>query len=249
MSNTAAEITAALLNARKTGGSISVADQASYELSHADAYEVQSNIVDDIGAISGWKVSRSAPGVEPIWAPIFERDVMKDGTNLARPANAEVGIEVEIAFRLNNKVGQLGADLSDPRDAIQSVHIVIETVESRLASPLEATESWKLSDNLLNGGLIVGPEISNWRDLNLESQHVQLEVNGEIKIDQKGSNPGGDPLKLLAWTLTQGATHCGGPQPGQLLTTGSLSGLQFYPAGSQLTARYPELELSVAVGI
>lgn len=249
MSNTDAEISTALLAARRGGAPISVAAQASHTVSHADAYKVQSNIAAETGAIGAWKVGRGAPGAEPFWAPIFERDVMADGTNLARPSNDEVGIEVEIAFRLNDRIGQPGADNSDPRDFIASAHVVIETVESRLAAPLEAVETWKISDNLLNGGLVVGPEIPNWRDINLESQHVQLEVDGTTKVDQKGSNPGGDPFKLLSWTLAQGKTHCGGLKTGQLLTTGSLSGLQFYPAGSQLTANYPDLGLSVSVGI
>ncbi|VAW10427.1 2-keto-4-pentenoate hydratase [hydrothermal vent metagenome] len=242
------DIAAALLAVRAGGPPIPVADQAARHLNLDEAYAVQALVAPRIGPIGGWKVGGGPQGT-PIWAPIFKADIVGDGADLERAPGAMVGIEVEIAFRVGRNTGAMHISDTDPLTIFSSAHLVVETVESRLERPTEAADGWKLADNQINGGLVIGDEISGWRETGLEHQIVRLAVNGRTVLSERRGNPGGDPLELLRWAARAGAGHCGGLAAGQIVTTGSLSGIQWYRAGSQIRAQLPDLGASVALDL
>ncbi len=231
----------ALLAARAGGSVIPVADQAAQNLTLSDAYEVQAIVVRKTGAVGGWKVGAAGPVATPVWAPIFSLDIVADGVDLARPPEAKVGIEVEIAFKLHEPLSAESLGKADIQDVFSSAHLVVEYVESRLERPADATDGWKLADNQINGGLVVGEAIGNWQNLNLGKQRVRLSIDGTPTIDEMRHNPGGDPLRLLRWAASRGTGHCGGLRSGQYVTTGSLSGIQWYRGGTRIRAELPDI--------
>jgi len=239
----------ALLAARAGGSVIPVADQAALNLSLSDAYAVQAIVVHKTGAVGGWKVGAAGPEATPVWAPIFSRDIVADGTDLARGPEAKVGIEVEIAFKLHERLSVEDLGKADILDVVSSAHLVVEYVESRLERPADATDGWKLADNQINGGLVIGDAIGNWQNLDLGHQRVRLSINGTPTIDEMRHNPGGDPLRLLRWAASRGTGHCGGLQPGQYVTTGSLSGIQWYRARTRIRAELPDLGTCVRLDL
>lgn len=243
------DIGAKLLAARASGQPVPVADQAGREISIRQAYDVQAQVVAKTGTVGGWKVGAAGLEATPVWAPIFHSDILASGANLARSPGSMVGIEVEIAFRAGPDTGAKARDGAGLAEMFTSAHLAIEYVESRLERPADAADGWKLADNQINGGLVVGGAIADWPNIDAGRQWVRLEIDGTVTIDERRENPGGNPLRLLKWALTQSRSHCGGLAAGQIITTGSLSGIQWYRAPTRIHAELPELEVSVAVDL
>lgn len=232
----------ALINARSSGVQISEEAQKAFSLSREAAYDAQRAIAAATGPVGGWKVGAPPPDANPMWAPIFAAGIAPGGSDLASRPGTEVGIEVEIAFRYAG-----GGPETPIRECLDAAAIVIETLESRIENPAEAVFELKLADNFTNLGLIVGDAIDNWQDIDCARQHVLLEVDGKPLRDAVGENPAGDPFRLIEWVRARGTAHCGGLQPGQWITTGSLSGVDWCPAGSRIEASFPDLGVGVAV--
>lgn len=237
------EIVAALVAARRGGPLLPVGVQATHTPSTAEIHDIQSRVAATAGPVGGWKVGRTPDG-DHFWAPIFTQDIHHGDADLARPPGTQVGIEVEIAFRLSETLRP-----GRPEEAVDAAFVVVEYLQSRLERYEDASPAWKLADNQSNGGLVVGQEIADWRGRELGRQAVRVWKDAELVLDETRDNPGGDPLRLLDWALAQGPDHCGGLRPGQIVTTGSLSGAPWYPAGTGIRAQLPDLGATVTLTI
>ena len=227
-----------LLRARRTGAAL---DDAT--LFHAfggieDVYAVQERVAAGVGPVGAWKVGAASPEAEPFRAPIFRADLFDSP---ARPAPGRFrlfGIETEIAYRLARDLPARDEPYS-AQEALSACDVmmpVIEIVDSRLASGAEADPDWKLADNQINGGLVLGPASPVRADHDATVQPYRLEVAGEVVMEGRGGNSAGDPRRLLAWMVNRTGTHCGGLRAGQIVTTGSLTGLRFVAAGQPVIA-------------
>src|SRR3546814_17110613 len=67
--------------------------------------------------------------------------------------------------------------------------------------------------------------------------YTTLTADGAVLIDGPATMPGGNPFDLLAELVRSCGNHCGGLQRGQIVTTGSFTGLRFFAAGTTVTGR------------
>ncbi|HYZ25623.1 MAG TPA: fumarylacetoacetate hydrolase family protein [Geminicoccaceae bacterium] len=220
------------------------AEAVSFSLeSLAEAYEVQALVAGKVGAVAAWKTGAPSPEAEPIMAPIFEGLVHGSPALLEAARFHRLGIEAEIAYRL-------GCDLPVrerpyTRDeivaAVAAILPAIEVVDSRLAGGEDLDPLWKLADNQINGGLVVGRVIDDWRRIDPMTLPVVLTVDGEVAASGEGGNTAGDPLRLLVWMANNVGDHCDGLRAGQIVTTGSLTGLRFVEPGAHVAAEFAGL--------
>jgi 2-keto-4-pentenoate hydratase len=94
-----------------------------------------------------------------------------------------------------------------------------------------------LADLQSHGALVLGvPASLPASTLDLRTVQASLDFNGTSAARTTGGNPAADIWHMLAWL----ATHCaqrGQPlQAGQVITTGSCTGMLFAPAGALVTA-------------
>src|SRR3546814_4924054 len=61
--------------------------------------------------------------------------------------------------------------------------------------------------------------------------YTTLFRSGAVLIDGPATMPGGNPFDLLAELVRSCGNHCGGLQRGQIVTTGSFTGMRFFAAG------------------
>ena len=206
----------------------------------AEAYAIQDALIALVGPVGGWKVGAAAPDAEPTCAPIAA------ATLLASPATWPAhgdrrGVEAEIAFRLARDLPASGAPWN--RDgviaAIADAGPAIEICESRFVD-FEAVDPWtRLADGNLNAALVLGPAWAGWRDLDPASQPVRLLVGGDPVVSQKGGNTAGDLIRLVVWLANHVAARGHPLRAGQVVTTGSWTGLRFVPAASAVEADFP----------
>ena len=209
----------------------------------ADAYAIQERVAAALGPVGAWKVGAPSPEAEPVRAPIPEATVHASPAALPAAAFHRLGIEAEIAYRL-------GRDLPPRREpyareeveaAIEAILPAIEVVDTRLADHEAAGALWRLADNQTNGGLVLGPARADWRAVDPATQPVRLHVDGAVVHEGRGGNGAGDPLRLLVWLADGCGAHCGGLRRGQVVTTGTLTGLRFVAPGAEVHADLPGL--------
>ena len=113
---------------------------------------------------------------------------------------------------------------------------VNEVVESRLLDRDKAVAMWMLADNQSHGELIFGQPVSAWQELPLDEIAVRLTFDYDVMVDRTCRNAGGQPLDMVVKLANLCGTHCGGLLAGQIVTTGSLMGVEFAPTNALVSA-------------
>jgi 2-keto-4-pentenoate hydratase len=205
----------------------------------AEAYAVQDAVARHLGPTGGWKVGAKSRDQTPNAAPLAASLVRHSPASWPASSLHMIGIEVEIAFRLGRNVlpRSGGVSRDEVWDAIASVHAAIEIVDTRLTHWEEADRLWVLADNQSNGGFVYAPDGVPLPEGSLAHLDVRLLVNGETAVEGTVRNPAGDPRWLVEWLVNHCAAERGGLSPGQLITTGSYTGMIFVDPGASVEAR------------
>jgi 2-keto-4-pentenoate hydratase len=208
----------------------------------AEAYAIQDAVARRIGAIKGWKTGAPGPDAEAAYAPIFH---VVAGPGIFPAATQRLfGIEAEVAFRLASDLPKRDKPYS--RDeivaAIATMHPVIELVDTRFADFAKIDALSKLADNQSNGALIYGPAVPGWQSLGLDLGRPPITVafDGKVAAETTG-NSGGDPLRLLTALANHCAGRTGGLREGDMITTGSITGVTFAKPGATVVGDFGRL--------
>ena len=205
-----------------------------------EAYAIQDAIVAATGAIAAWKVGAKSPRDEPQCAPICAAWLHRSPARFTAGSFALYGIEAELAFTLAHYLPQRDARYTTDEIAasIASVHQVIEVVESRYVDFNGVDPLSRLADFVSHGALVVGPGVPLPSGFDVDQQGVELDIDGNAMLHGRGSNPAGDPFRLIAWLAHHAAARCGGLTEGTIVTTGSWTGLVIAPQGAGVAARF-----------
>lgn len=218
----------ALLDARRTRVPIPVAAVGPGDID--EAFAVQAVAAAGLGQTGAWKVGTGTR------APIAASLVRPSPCRWPASELIRLGIEVEIAFRIGRTIGPDALSPEAVGEAIASVHAAIEVVDSRfdtwpVPNPLAA-----LADNQNNGGLVYDPAGQPWTGGDLSAAEVSLEVDGTSLFVGEGRNPAGSPFDLLVWLAGHLAGIGQNLREGDLVTTGSLTGIDFVAPGATVAA-------------
>ncbi|WGF90170.1 2-keto-4-pentenoate hydratase [Marinivivus vitaminiproducens] len=206
----------------------------------AEAYAIQDVVAERLGPVVGWKVGAASIEAEPTAAPLLDGTILPSPASLSSAAYAPLGVEAEIAFTLARDL-PAGASRSDAEAAIGAAHVVIEVCASRFSDWHAVDGLSKLADFNTNGALVVGTAFDGWRDLEVSRQKVRLDFNDQTVIEQDGGNTASDLLRLLVW-LAGHAEGRGQPlAAGQVVTTGSWTGIRFVTPGTSVKAMFEGL--------
>ena len=152
----------------------------------------------------------------------------------------EVLIEAELAFRLAS--APVAPTATDALACLGTVCVSVELIGTRLANGLSAPANWKLADQGVHAGLLIGAEQPGARftaftpsDWQAQACHIRVQgADGTVAVHEaRGSHPailaGLHPLGTLPWLArhaaaqdtTQTLAHSGGLNTGDLVTTGA----------------------------
>lgn len=217
-------IVSALLEARRLGQPWPPeAYDASLDLD--DAYAVQAGVAQALGWFPegprAWKVGGTALVTA---APLPE--LLTSPATWPAAAQPDWLIEAELAFRL----ARTPTGPADLLDCLGTVCVSIELIGTRLAGGLQAPTAWKIADQSVHAGLVIGPErpyaeVAGFGPADWAAQACRIDVNGQTRAQGQGGHPSGDPLATLPWLLAHAAAHAtahtGGLRAGDLVTTGA----------------------------
>jgi 2-keto-4-pentenoate hydratase len=206
----------------------------------SEAYAVQTAIARQLGPVGGWKVGAKSSSATPTVAPLLS-DLMQAGP--AKWASSALNIycvEPEIAFHIGRDIAPRAEPLcaEEVYASVTSIHASIEIVDTRLAGWKDVDPLWKLADNQSNGGFVFDPKGSAWNGESLADAHVRLTIDGEMRADQRGGNPAGDPRWLLVWLVNHCTSERGGISAGSFVTTGSYAGMIFVEPNASVEVEF-----------
>ncbi|HEV2551981.1 MAG TPA: fumarylacetoacetate hydrolase family protein [Stellaceae bacterium] len=229
-----------LLHARRKREQLGRLSRSFVPASEEEAYAVQAAVVAALGAVGGWKVGASSPTAEPSAAPLLAAGTRPSPARWELPAGVSVGIEGELAFRFARALPPRGQAYGEDEvwDAIDTLHPAIELVQSRFADPQAADKLALLADNLANYGFCRGAAVPDWRQIDFLRQPVSLDVDGAERVRAIGGNAAGHPRRLLAWLANHCARRGRGLAAGDIVTTGTHTGLITLPAPANVVVHF-----------
>ena len=183
---------------------------------------------------------RADPVSVPIVAPIFSNLLYKSGTQVPASDLFVIGIEGEIAFQIGRDLALRGTDYSreDLVEAIDSLLPAIEIVDTRMQDGFSQHKNLMLADNQSNGGLVVGERVSHWENLDFSNLQACVSVNGSTEYSGVEGNRAGDPFRLMAWAANHCANHGRSFQAGDIVTTGTYTGILFVKPGVKVVVDF-----------
>jgi 2-keto-4-pentenoate hydratase len=233
-----------LIAARRSGQRIAALTADEIPATAAEGYAVQDAILRRLGiAISGWKVGAASPSAEPQAGPILADRLQRSPATFRLLPNALRTVEAELAFRVARDLPTRSLAYSEDEvwGALATLHVGIEVLESSFVDRRKISEHAVLGDLLNNGAYCYGAAIAEWRGLNLAMPVAGLSIDGMDTRRAQSGTPGGHPKRLLAWLANHAAARGQPLKTGQIVTTGSHTGMIDAPPGAQVTARFENI--------
>lgn len=202
----------------------------------ARAYEIQDTAIALCGdTIGGWKVGRIAPAMQPLVGadrlsgPIFAANIWRAGeaaTRLPVIVGGFAAAEAEIALEIGLDVPGVARrwTLAEAEALVISARSAIEFAGSPLASINDLGPYVVVSDFGNNAGMILGPEINNWRDA-LSDLECITNINGcEVGRGKVGALETG-PLESVRFLLENLGSRGINMRAGAWVCTGAITGV------------------------
>ena len=228
----------------------------------AEAYEVQDEVhrlfrEAGWGELAGHKIALTSKAVQelcgvdqPAGGAIFGRTVHASPATVRLADFMHLGLEFELGVRLGADLLAAGAPYTreSVAHAVATCMPAFELIEDRGADYGDLDAASILTDKCWCGGVVLGPEMADWRRLDLTSAPVELVWNGEV-VDRGGTGAAmGHPFEGLAWLANLLAARGRAMKAGEIVITGSALRTRFPEAGDRITYRIEGLgETSVHI--
>jgi 2-keto-4-pentenoate hydratase len=231
------EAVRALLEARRSGTQV----VPPFALPNRDAvYAIQDGVAGATGPVVGWKVGARTPTAEPNPAPLLAGTLASSPARFDGKSMHMIGVEIEISFHIGRDIAARAApvDREEALSAVGDAFVGMEVVDTRLTDFQKADPEWLLADNQMNHALVVGDSVKDWQRLAWPELQVRLVVDDATIVDQTGGLGAVDPLRPLAWMIDHAVRRRGGIRSGQVITTGSWTGLRYFKPGAQARGEF-----------
>jgi len=255
-----------LTQARRDGAPIAAISEQCRPISADDGYAVQKAFLagwDD--PVAGWKAGATLKAVqdrfglsEPFLGPIFKATVADSPAVLpaatfdlrAPSANGKraVSVEVEFAFRLGRDVAPRAGGYTEAEvlDAVEVMLPALEIITPRFEAVPGGTPGQALADCGLNGGIVLGTPVGDWRAIDYPSFETKLLVDGKVAVEGTGVLVLGHPFNSLTWLVNNVGRQGHTIAKGSVLTTGSMTGIYQVEQGAETIGDFGELGQVVA---
>lgn len=198
------------------------------------------------GAIAGYKIALTSPVMQefagldhPCAGAIFASTVHRSPVTLPAADFIHLGVECEIAIRLGADLPAQDAphDRAGVAEAVAACMAALELVEDRGADYASLTATALVADNAWNAGVVLGPEVSEWRDLDIAALAGHMSIGDAVMGEGRGADALGHPFEGLAWLANHLAARGRSLDAGMIVMTGSIVATQFPDPGDRVSAR------------
>lgn len=199
--------------------------------------------------VAGWKIGlvpahlRPTLKAERLAGPVFARSVMHAAAGEVVSFPVFVGgfaaVEGEFVFRMAADAPAGKTDWTDDEAAslVAALHIGVETAGSPMRMINDLGSAVVSSDFGNNYGVILGPEIEDWR-ARVNDIRVTTTIEGGVVGEGAGASIPGGPIAGLRFLLTHLAERGRPLRKGQLVSSGAVTGVHDILAGQSSTVTF-----------
>jgi 2-keto-4-pentenoate hydratase len=199
------------------------------------------------GRARAWKIA----SVPPTAAPVPDAFISDAPAWLRRQDfHTLIGIEVELVLRLGSAL-PAGADEATAAAAIDGIYAAIEIFDVRAEAWNSLPRSFLLADQQMHGRLLLGGGTRSGWQADFAETEVSLLVNDTEVIRRRGGHALGTPVAILPWLAHHVAARGDGLQAGDLIASGTWTGLHEALPGDRIHANFAgigEVALEIAAG-
>lgn len=191
-----------------------------------EAYVVQQSVLAELGGCAGYKIGAASPSAEPSYAPLPARRVFGAAKGVRLADYTRLGLELEIAFSFAEDIDRTFAERAeDTLDAIDTMSVVVEVVDSRYEGWPKIDPLLQLADLQNNGALVIGDSRPYDKNFDFASPQVSFRCGQHEIFSGRAKHAAGDPRRLVAWLVAQTLRHGHSIPARTVLTTGSYTPL------------------------
>ena len=187
--------------------------------------------------IGGWKVGAKSPTSAPAGdircAALPAERITLDPAFLARRSYPFMGLELEIAFTFSRTFVPRPEGYAEHEvlAALSQMAACAEIVSSRVAGWPDVGPLTQLADMQNHGALVVGEMVPYDAHFPFAGVNAELRIDDSVIFSGHGSNPAGDPRRLLPWVVNHCTAQGWTLRAGDVVTTGSYIGMHFPQQG------------------
>jgi 2-keto-4-pentenoate hydratase len=196
--------------------------------------------------INGWKIgvtsqaAREAMGVDhPIAGFLLRSGQYPSGAQVPLSRFANLGVEVEVAFRMRSALVGPGVTADSARLAVEGAFAALELPDFLFSGKPTAADF--VADGVHANAIVLGSPLTPLRALDLALEGVVYEHNGKIVATNTAAEVMGNPLNSLAWLANHLGSRGLGLKAGDLVMSGSVSKLLRPKAGDAIRATFTRL--------
>lgn len=216
----------------------------------ASAYAIQDTAIRlDGRAVAGWKVGRINPpldnqlGANRLSGPIFADSVVfaETGAEPAMPVFADGFAAGEAEMLLHVAPGWNGAIPADDaatRALLDDVRLGIEIASSPYPGINADGPLVTVSDFGNNHGVVIGPELTGWRDIDLCAIPVRTEIDGAVVGEASAATMLDGPFGAVRFLLGNLAARGFDLSAGLWVSSGAITGVHPVAPGQRVTATF-----------
>lgn len=227
-----------LVAARRTGRLIDALPRDARPKGVAEAHAIQEATVVALGdAIGGWKVAAPIDG-HLVRGAIMRSLMFDSPARVSATLAPMMGVEAEVAFRFERDLPARERDYAYGEVAGAVVAFpAIEVVATRFSDYARTPLLDRAADFVSNGAFVRGPAVPDWRRHDLSKLEAVLTIGGTEIVRRIGGHAAGDPL-LPAVALVNDLRRDAGVKAGQVMTTGTYTGMNLAQPGQAVTASF-----------
>lgn len=213
------------------------------------AYRIARMVEEELACgVAGWKIAAFKADLQkqlrtdaPIYGRVFSPYVMTSPASIpfAKLCSPIPEVEYQVCLGADLPPRPKAYTLDEVAEAVASLHPGIELAECRFAHdaafpPLTAV----LADGAGAGRIVYGQAIENWRTSNIAGQEVTLYCNDRPRRKGTAREVIDHPLAPLTWLANELSCTGIGLKAGQMISTGTLTGMLRPKMGETYIADY-----------
>ena len=214
-----------------------------------DAYRIQEQVVQQFREaghkVRGYKIgltSRAmqemAGSTEPDYSAMLDFMFYPEAGESPRSDWQQPLVEIEMAFVMKERLAGPGINVADVIRATDFVLPAIEIVDFRVAYGPGMDVRDTIADLAAVGGVILGGNPVDLRDIDIRNVQGKLLINGEPREEGNSVEVLGNPLNAVACLANKLAGFGVAFEPGDVILSGSFLRALPVAAGDQIVARF-----------
>ncbi len=215
-----------------------------------EAYQIQTAVAMLRSMpLAGFKIGltnqlaqRAMGASEPIVGRLGLLDIRRTSACIELPANHLRVIEAEVVFEVGTDLVPEQAPFSEQRVAasLRRAYAGLELCNTRLEDRDDRPVTHLVADNSNADLVIVGESLEKWDAATLTDLPVTLQLPDRSAIKGSTGNVLGQPLRSVTWLANWLARHGQGLKGGQLVASGSCTGMTQFGGEDAIVATFGE---------